>query len=79
MIVCPECGEDAERRWKTLSEENAALKRTLLAQAAAMIAVTQTAGGLIEGRPTGPHNILQRIRQLVELEKRAAGIEALPP
>jgi hypothetical protein len=32
-------------------------------------AITHTAGGEVEGQPTQVINILQRIRQLVEIEK----------
>jgi len=34
--------------------------------------IAHVAGGLIEGHPTSRVNILQRIRQLVEIEKASA-------
>jgi hypothetical protein len=33
-----------------------------------LTAIVQTAGGIVEGHPTGSHNILQRIRELREIE-----------
>lgn len=56
----------------TMDDLECELKTTqtaLHAEKAAMLAVVKTAGGEIEGRPTGSHNILQRIRHLREVEK----------
>ncbi len=35
-----------------------------------IVAITHTAGGKVEGHPTSVINILQRIRELVEIEKK---------
>lgn len=34
-------------------------------------AIVHVAGGIVEGRPTGSHNILQRIRELRRIEDPA--------
>ena len=49
---------------------NAFLNCEVRAQAAeaAIKAIVTTAGGIVDGNPTGPHNVLQRIRELVALE-----------
>jgi hypothetical protein len=40
-------------------------------------AILATAGGLVEGQPTGKHNILQRLRALREIED-ASRVRPLP-
>ena len=49
------------------------------AAAAAMRAVVETAGGMIDGYPVGRHNILQRIRELVEKCAVSAARYPSPP
>lgn len=43
----------------------------------ALLAIIHAAGGTVEGHPIGPHNILQRIRQLTKIE--AACDRCCPP
>lgn len=51
------------------AKEIARLRVEVLAEKAAMLAVCRTAGGHVEGHVTGPHNILGRIRELVQIER----------
>ena len=57
---------DHEMRMEALRlfEENEALRGTIKA-------IVHTVGGTVEGRPTHEINILQRLRQLVEIEKNS--------
>jgi hypothetical protein len=58
---------DHEMRMEALKlfEENQALRGRLKA-------IVHTVGGTVEGHPTHEINILQRLRQLVEIEKRSS-------
>jgi hypothetical protein len=57
--------------FKALKRENDTLRREIACANAAIAAICQTAGGLVEGCPTGSHNVLQRIRQLTAIEDAA--------
>jgi hypothetical protein len=65
---------DHEMRMEALRlfEENEALRGTIAA-------IVTTAGGEVEGRPTHSINILQRIRQLIEIERRDKRKPPQPP
>jgi hypothetical protein len=49
-----------------LYEENAVLRSVIAS-------IVYTVGGTVEGHPTHEINVLQRLRQLVEIEKGKSG------
>lgn len=66
--LCDEAADEIEM----LGELVLVLNRRLTMAESQMRSVVHTVGGEIEGQPTGAHNILQRIRQLRDIEANGA-------